>query len=670
VNSVRRWLARGSLACLAAGATALVVMVVWVMSPVDPALLSQTAMRSVTIEDRSGTVLRSTRAADGSRAEWTPFAAMDADLVNAFVAVEDRRFWTHGGIDWRAVGRAMRDNVRAGRIVSGASTITMQLARLLQEQDRGWEGKLGQALWALRLERHLTKQQILEQYLNRIELGQATVGVGAASALYFGTSPSEVSLGQAATIAGLAHAPSRDNPYAAPARARRRRDRVLGAMQRLGYAQAADIDRAHHEPLVAAPRTPPFLAPHFTTRVLGWLADSGVVPNGAPVRTSIDHSLQAELEAEVRHTVDVLHDRGVEQAAAVVLDNETGEVLAWVGSPDFWAPDDGQTDMVVSARQPGSALKPFLYALAFDGGSATPATVLPDIPKAYATATGAYNPRNYDRRFRGPVRAREALASSYNVPAVELASRVGTGALLHTLQLAGFESLRRGADYYGLGLALGNGDVTLIELANGYRALANDGEWRPWTWQPRDPRAPAPELGIDELAEQPVLGPGDAQRRVAGRGEQAPDPRDQLRRPVQHLAHEHLVGQLAHPREQAERPPARPRRGVTLGDLRDGAVQPADGFGSERALGRLVRRAVASRSVNTSPWRSCAARSVPSGSRCSVTVCVSAPVLGPGGRRGSGRGMRRSRYPAAARASRTTSSAQPHASVTPAPPWP
>jgi penicillin-binding protein 1C len=208
------------------------------------------------------------------------------------------------------------------------------------------------------------------------------------------------------------------------------------------------------------------------------------------VQTSLDATLQAQIEAEVRHTVDALGDRGVGQAAVVVLDNASGEVLAWVGSPDFWASENGQTDMVASPRQPGSALKPFLYGLALDHGT-TAATVLPDIPKSYVTTIGAYHPRDYDRRFRGPTRAREALASSYNVPAVELASRLGASSLLQTLHLAGFSSLDRDADFYGLGLALGNGDVTLIELANGYRALANDGEWRPWTWKLVRPGAAA-----------------------------------------------------------------------------------------------------------------------------------------------------------------------------------
>src|SRR5947207_4445855 len=291
----------------------------WVAAALPLGVVAHVAgEQGVTIEDRNGVALRSTRAADGSHAQWVPYEQIDIDLINAFVAVEDRRFWEHGGIDFRALARATKDNVRSRQVVSGASTITMQLARLVQPAARSWSGKVAQVLWALRLEHHLNKQQILEQYLNRIELGQATIGVGAATNLYFGSSASEVSLGQAATVAGLAHAPSRDNPYAAPGRARRRRDRVLRRMQLLGNAAAGDIARARQEPLVAAPRTPPFHAPHFTTRVLSWLGDSDVAPNGgATVRTSLDLTLQTELEAEDRRTVDVLHDRGVEQAAAV-----------------------------------------------------------------------------------------------------------------------------------------------------------------------------------------------------------------------------------------------------------------------------------------------------------------------------------------------------------------
>ena len=459
---------------------------IWIALPLPRTLTSPPRVASVTLEDRNGLVLRSTRAGDGSLQRWLRLGEIDPDLLEAFVAGEDHRFYEHHGVDPRAVGRAIKDNLRARRVRSGASTITMQLARLLRPSGgRTWHGKVIQTFWALRLERHLSKQEILEQYLNRVPLGQGTVGVQAAAALYFNATAARLSLGQAALLAGLASAPSTDNPFVAPDRARSRRALVLGRIGRYGYANADALDRASREPLVVPRATPPFLAPHFTSRVLQWLDTTA---NGGTWRTSLDLPLQTALEAEVRHTVTSLSDRGVREAALVVLDNATGELLAWVGSPDFWADSAGQVDMVVSPRQPGSALKPFLYGLAFDRGY-TPASVLPDVARAYATSTGPYQPRNYDRRFHGPVRAREALASSYNVPAVELADRVGAASLLRVLRGAGFGSLTRSAQYYGLGLALGNGDVTLLELANGYRALATSGIWHATEWREVGPAA-------------------------------------------------------------------------------------------------------------------------------------------------------------------------------------
>ena len=384
-----------------------------------------------------------------------------------------------------------------------------------------------QSLWALRLGAHLSRQGMLEQYLNRIQLGQGATGVEAAAALYFGASARGMSLGQAAMLAGLAHAPSVDNPLVSQRRARARRALALARMRDAGVASETDVALAMEEPVLALAPARQFLAPHFTTQLLSTLADTLAVTGDGEWRTSLDYALQRNVELEVRRTVLDLRERGVEQAAAVVLDNRTGEVLAWVGSPDFFADTSGQTDMVVSPRQPGSALKPFLYGLAFDRGF-TPASILADIPHTYQTSTGPYHPRNYDRRYHGPVRARDALASSYNIPAVELTQQLGAGALLQTLHLAGFVSLHESADYYGLGLALGNGDVSLLELANGYRALANRGVWHPITMFARrgartddshrlmtpvaaalvlnilaDPVARAPGFGIESALEFP-----------------------------------------------------------------------------------------------------------------------------------------------------------------------
>jgi len=475
----------------------------------------------LTLTDREGVVLRTTRAADGSRVHWLSLDAIDPDILAAFLAVEDRRFFQHDGIDWRGAFRAAHDNALEGRVVSGASTITMQLARIVRPGARGWTGKARQALWALRLEAHLSKRQILEQYLNRVEMGQGAVGVGAAAALYFDADAAEVSLGQAALLAGIAHAPSRDNPLVSPPHAATRRTFALERLRTAGYASSAEVAHARAEPLMAARRKAPFLAPHFTTWTLSVMDDApecgpsleerdararSVLVSGSPctadgtIRTSLDLTLQAQVESEVRATVQTLRGRGVEHAAAVVVDNSTGAIRAWVGSPDFWADTAGQTDMVVSPRQPGSALKPFLYGLAFDRG-ATPATVLADVAHTYATATGPYRPRNYDHRYHGPVRAREALASSYNLPAVELADRMGAAALLGTLHAAGFASLSRSAEYYGLGLALGDGDVTLLELANAYRSLANGGMWRPMRFTDDD-RAPSATEGTRVMSDR------------------------------------------------------------------------------------------------------------------------------------------------------------------------
>jgi penicillin-binding protein 1C len=443
----------------------------WIAWPLPAGLLDPPSATSVTLLDRFGQPLRATRAADGADRRWIAVADVDPDILRAFVTLEDRRFPRHRGVDVSAALRAARDGLRAGRVVSGASTITMQLARLLAPIPRTWTGKLRQAFWALRLEAHLTKQEILEQYLNRIPLGQGTVGVAAAADFYFDAEATDLSLGQAALLASLAAAPSRDNPFVDRVRAARHRAEALGRLRARGLITAHDSALADAEATLRA-RAAAFDAPHFTTRVLGWregLAAEGGVAGVAEgkegrrpaVLTSLDLALQREIESEVRHTVATLADRGARDAAAVVLANASGEVLAWVGSPDFWAEPAGQVDLVASPRQPGSALKPFLYGLAFDQGY-SPASVLPDVARSYATPRGVYAPRNYDRRFHGPVRAREALASSHNVPAVELANRLGTGALLALLHRAGFASLDRSAAHYGLGLARPNGDVQLI----------------------------------------------------------------------------------------------------------------------------------------------------------------------------------------------------------------
>ncbi len=503
----RRRLLQTTLSAGGLLAVALLAAAAWIAWPLPARVASPGPVPSLELRDRHGLLLRTTRSDEGARGGWMPLAALDPEIIQAFLAAEDHRFFQHHGVDGRAVLRALRDNVKGGYVVSGASTLTMQTARLLRPIGRGWTGKLRQTLWALRLEAHLDKSRILETYLNRVPLGQGAVGVAAAARLYFGAQASDVSLGQAAMLAGLAHLPSRENPLVSPDHARARRDLVLDRMRALGYATPADAQRARHEPVLSPGNTNRFAAPHFTTQLLQRAGSAT-----GTLHTTLDLDLQQAIEAEVRHTVATLHDRSARQAAAVVLDNRSGDILAWVGSPDFFADTAGQVDMVISRRQPGSALKPFLYGLAFDRGW-TPASVLPDVPHTWSTTTGPYRPQNYDRRFRGPVRARVALASSFNVPAVWLADQLGAPALLATLRTAGFASLDRSADTYGLGLALGNGEVTLLELANGYRGIAGGGVWRPVRWL-TDAALPAGRGASADIAvSTPRATPGMAQPR-------------------------------------------------------------------------------------------------------------------------------------------------------------
>jgi penicillin-binding protein 1C len=468
------------LALLGSALLLTAAVLVWVMLPLPAGILRQPPTPTLRLLDRAGAPLRTTRTAEGALQQWIPLAELDPTLLVAFVAAEDRRFFTHHGVDPRALGRALLADLKAGRVVSGASTIPMQLARLLRPIPRSLPGKLVQVLWALRLDAQLSKQVLLEQYLNRVPLGQGSIGVEAAAALYFDGSARELSAGQAALLAGIAGAPSRDNPLVSPQRAAGRRALVLARMRKADVVSAQEAGAALREPVLPAALRQEFLAPHYTAALLARLRAEGGATRGE-LRTLLDLPLQVALEAEVRHTVETMRRSGVEHAAAVVLDNRSGGILAWVGSPDFFEPGSGQVDMVGSPRQPGSALKPFLYGLAFDRGY-TPASILPDVATVYQTSTGPYAPRDYDRRFRGPVRAREALGSSFNLPAVELANRLGPAELLLSLRRAGFSSLHRDAEHYGLGLALGNGDVTLLELANGYRAIASGGIWHPVRW--------------------------------------------------------------------------------------------------------------------------------------------------------------------------------------------
>ena len=425
---------------------------------------------SLRLQDRYGNPLRSFLTAQETLSQPVPLAQVSPWMVLATLAAEDKRFWDHHGIDAAALGRALGQDVVRGRVVSGASTLSQQLARNLEPRPRSLWGKLKEAAGALRLEHHHAKAEILEAYFNRGSYGGRIQGVEAASRAYFGVAAQDLSLAQAALLAGIPKGPSRYDPLRHRAAARRRQAWILGQLEAAGWVDRESLALARAETLVVLrPRTP-FEAPHFCEAVRRWHG-----PGGGDLRTTLDGPLQSDLEALLRAHLRRLRGEHVGEAALVVLDNRTGGVLAWVGSHDYFNGDSGQVDGVLARRQPGSATKPFLYALAFSRGY-NPATLVDDRPY---TNAGGFSPRNYDQGFHGRVSLRQALACSYNIPAVKVIETVGVDDAYWNNRRFGLRSLDKGSDHYGPGLALGDGEVTLLELATAYACLGRLGLWRP-----------------------------------------------------------------------------------------------------------------------------------------------------------------------------------------------
>jgi penicillin-binding protein 1C len=393
-------------------------------------------------------------------------------LVLATVAAEDKRYFSHIGVDFRSIARAFWQNSKSGRTVSGASTITQQLARALEPRPRTFWVKLSEMVSALRLEAGHSKEEILEGYFNSVSYGNLLTGAGAAAETYFGLPVKDISLAQAAMIAGIPKSPVNYDPYKHPAEASTRQRFILRRMLDLGLIDGENYASAFVEKLNIKEKIRYFEAPHFSDHVL-----KHVAPGSGGIQTTLDLRVQEfAVEALKNHLAELQAANHVTNGAVLVMNNATGEVLAWVGSNDFFdAANEGQIDGVTAPRQPGSALKPFLYALALSKG-AKASDILEDEP---LYAAGGHTPFNYDKTFHGKVRIREALACSYNVPAVRLAQKIGVPALLAELHDAGFDSLSKTAEFYGEGLALGNGEVTLLELANAYASLARGGIWLP-----------------------------------------------------------------------------------------------------------------------------------------------------------------------------------------------
>jgi penicillin-binding protein 1C len=470
---------RRAVVCGTAVAAIGIALAAWIrLGPLPPGLLEAPGGGSALVFDRRGEILYEARAGDGSRSIALDAAALPRAMADATIAAEDRRFWSHPGVDPIALVRAAVRDIRHRRVLEGGSTITQQTAKLLLARRggadrRGTIAKLREAAIALRLEHRFTKREILALYLTLAPYGNQVLGAERASRAYFGRGIDVLTPAQAAFLAALPQRPSSFNPYRDPARARRRQTAVIARMGALGLLTPEQVREATAETLTLVHEPASFVAPHFVERVL---SRAGAARAGRIV-TTLDAELQRTVQGIIRAERPALNRIGAHNVAVAVLDNRTGEWLAWEGSGDYSDGAHGGTiDGVTTPRQPGSALKPFTYAAAFEDGH-TPATVLPDVPSYFPTAQEGvlYAPRNYDDRFRGPLLARRALAGSENVPAVALASQVGVPAILRLLRAAGLTTFDKNAAYYGLGLTLGDAEVRLDELVAAYAMFARGG---------------------------------------------------------------------------------------------------------------------------------------------------------------------------------------------------
>ncbi len=439
---------------------------------------SDAQARKAQVLDRTLNILTVTYQNRWNLHDYRALHEMPEHLQQAFIFAEDKRFFTHSGVDWWARLHAMQQNLRAGRIVRGASTITEQSVRMLHPRPRTFWSRWLETIEAAQLEARFRKAEILEFYLNQIHYAQQRRGVAQAARHYFDRELDTLNLKEMLALAVLVRSPSRldlrhgDKDLLTPLMILAQR------MQEAGVLNAQEVEDLHDAPLeLHSPRLA-VQATHFVQHIYQQtepLTDNKIV-------TTLDAVLQHRVQAILDQRLISLRHKGVRNGAVLVVDQSTREVLVWVNAGSLDADIPGSyIDAVTTPRQPGSTLKPLLYAQALDSGW-TAATLIDDSPLAESVGTGLHSYRNYSRSFHGWLRLRDALGNSLNVPAVRTVQFVGVGEFLHTLHQLGVRSLNGHPDFYGDGLALGNGEVSLFELVQAYASLASGGQFQPLRW--------------------------------------------------------------------------------------------------------------------------------------------------------------------------------------------
>lgn len=441
-------------------------------APIPLSIQNLQSDQSLAVYDRDHSLLRKTLSRQGGRRRFSELSEVSGPFLDLLIHTEDSRFWFHPGVDPLALARAALLWWQNEKIISGGSTITMQLVRLSDPKPRRISVKVIEIVKAIYLEMALSKRQILKTYINHIPFSNQIYGVSEAAEVYFNKLPQDLSLAESAYLLGVIRAPTLYNPYKNHLALQKLKKRILKNYFLQSHVSEFSQKQAYLEKIDIQPLRRKFEAPHFTDFVLENLKQTP-----RKIISSLNQRWNQDIQLMVQDQLDHLSDKNVHQASVLVIKNETGEILSYVGSVNYWDDEfQGMIDGVRQFRQPGSALKPFTFARALDVG-VSPNHVLADVNRVFSSNVGDYIPENYDRKYRGPVLLRSALANSLNIPAIQILQKMGVVELYQVLQKLNFSQLREMPGHYGLGLTLGNVEVSLLELVRAYSIFARDGQF-------------------------------------------------------------------------------------------------------------------------------------------------------------------------------------------------
>ena len=448
----------------------------YINKPFSKEELQKNESRVLKIYDRNNILLANLFPEYGGFYKEVKYSDLPQNLIEAVISAEDKNFFKHKGIDYKAILRAFISNLLNRKIVSGGSTITQQLSKSIIHRERNYINKFYEALDSIRLEKNLTKEEILTEYLNRIFFGNNCYGIGAAAELYFKKEVKDLNINESVILASIIKSGTKFNPYKYEERLHLRKIYVLAQMKNNNYIKEEEYNNHINEntTIYKNKEKYTFKAPHFVMYIKDSL-DKLKYSNIIEVKTTLDYKMQKEASLVISNASQSLHSFNVRNISCVILNAKTGEVLSMIGSMDYFDKEtDGSVNGAIALRQPGSALKPFLYAYLFDKGE-SPASVIGDIKTHISSPGGDYIPENFDRKYRGPVTIKDALANSLNIPAVRWLSKYSLKDFQNILLKSGLRSIDKNPDYYGYSLVLGSAEVRLIDLSSAYTIFPNSG---------------------------------------------------------------------------------------------------------------------------------------------------------------------------------------------------